>query len=268
MEIRFGDNLRVDRPRGGSWTSIKEVPLLILVGLTGVGKSTVLRHLLEADDRSIVTLPDRRQLTDLLLIPIAQNMLGQPQKPVTDRAERFRLTRTFRSKNPGGMAEAIAPLWIKLNTSTPNWFVFDGLRGASEISYSAEYLPQAHFLALTAPDGVRLQRLLGREDVFDQIKGGTAANDHNRFTFPKDMESISETEKKVLTRLVNQGKISAADLLAKLNIVRSERENYTPEETVAALDNKAANRSLIRDTTTQTAAEIAEACAKWLSSLP
>lgn len=268
MEIRFGENLRVDRPGAGSWTSIKEVALLILVGLTGVGKSTVLRHLLAAGSRSMVTLPDRRQLTDLLLIPHAQKMLGRPQKPVTDRADRFRLTRTFREANPGGMAQALAPLWIKSNKSTPAWFVFDGLRGANEISHAAEYLPQAHFLALTAPDGVRLQRLLGREDVFDQIKGEAAANDHNQFAFPKDTKYIGEPEKKVLTHLVNQGEISAADLLAKLNIVRSERENYNPEETIAALQNKAPNRSLILDTTTQTAADIAEACAKWLSSPP
>ena len=60
-------NLAIGTLAPAGWQRINELPLVILVGVTGVGKSTLLaefsKHL-----SSFLLLPDRRQLTDQLII--------------------------------------------------------------------------------------------------------------------------------------------------------------------------------------------------------
>lgn len=69
---------------------LRDLPLLVLVGLTGVGKSTLVEAL------GFPRLPDRRALVDLYVLP------RYGAKPPIPREERFRLTRRFREEFPGG----------------------------------------------------------------------------------------------------------------------------------------------------------------------
>ena len=57
------------QPLGDGWQSVAHLPLLILVGVTGVGKSTTLA-LLEAADPPVRQLPDRRTLADQLITKV------------------------------------------------------------------------------------------------------------------------------------------------------------------------------------------------------
>lgn len=68
----------------------REAPLLVLVGLTGVGKSTLVEAL------GLPRLPDRRELVDRYVLP------RYGATPPLPREERFRLTRRFREEFPGG----------------------------------------------------------------------------------------------------------------------------------------------------------------------
>ena len=77
--------------------------LIFVSGLTGVGKSTTLKTLAA----SVTLLPNRRDLTDEIIIPWVQQRLGQNQRSVTDRLERFDLTRNYREHNPGGIITAL-----------------------------------------------------------------------------------------------------------------------------------------------------------------
>ena len=47
--------------------------------------------------------------------------------------------------------------------------IFDGLRGADEVAFALKALPLARFAVLNAPDVVRVERLLQRQDAFDQV---------------------------------------------------------------------------------------------------
>ena len=92
-------------PLPDSWRPLAACPLMILVGVTGVGKSTVLAHLAEFG-LDYALLPDRRVLTDRLIISAMQAQEGGPIQPVTDRGLRFDYTRRYREQYRGGMAHA------------------------------------------------------------------------------------------------------------------------------------------------------------------
>ena len=69
--ISVGPGLAYGDPLPDGWLSIGGRPLLILVGVTGVGKSTTLDYLQQSALRFSL-LPDRRELTDRLIIGYLQ----------------------------------------------------------------------------------------------------------------------------------------------------------------------------------------------------
>ncbi|MGB5050434.1 MAG: hypothetical protein WBO46_15930 [Caldilineaceae bacterium] len=236
-------------PLADGWLSVADLPLLILVGVTGVGKSTTLA-LLEAGDPPVRQLPDRRALADLLIAKVQMDA-GEPARPVTDRAERFEYTRRYREQNPGGLAQALSQLWID-PAQWPQPLCFDGLRGADEVSYAAEHLPAARFAVLDAPDVVRVERLLCRGDRFDRLSSVTAAG--NGTALPgldvPGAEGLFNVEEQTrLSALVTEGSVRADDLRAKVAIVVAERQNYDPAAAIAALVRLAPARTVVIDTT-------------------
>ncbi len=163
----FAPGIGSGAQRPADWYSIADLPLTILIGVTGVGKSTTLNALAEIFEFTL--LPNRRTLTDHMIIAPMQLAAGEPISPVTDRSRRFDYTRRYREANPGGMAHALAGTSIDPEKH-PGLILFDGLRGVNEVKYAIEALPLARFVVLIAPDVVRVQRLLGRNDAFDQIE--------------------------------------------------------------------------------------------------
>jgi len=222
--------------------TIGRQPLLVLVGVTGVGKSTTLAALADQGVQ-FTLLPDRRSLTDDLIIAAMQELDGQPRSPVTDRRQRFAYTRRFRELNAGGMADALALLSVA-TTGPGTIFVFDGLRGENEVVAACRTLPTARFVMLDAPDAVRVVRLLGRSDPFDQIAasepGATHADAPDEALLEaaglagEDGQKIFRTqERQTLIKLVQEGSVTVADLRAKVDIVLEERRNYDPTATRA-----------------------------------
>ncbi len=260
-------SIQIDLENG---IAIRDLPLLILVGVTGVGKSTTLTALKEAGF-AIVMLPDRRILTDDLLIARLQADDGEPMRPVTDRVERFAYTRRYRERYDGGMAHALAGLHIDADPSALSTLnavlCFDGLRGAEEVRYAAQHLPLARFLVLDAPDTLRVERLIKRADTFDRIQDDAKA-DAALLDLPGVDELFSPTDQDYLRSLVTQGRTSADDLRAKLSIVIAERQNYDPVAALAELAALAAERTLLVDTAQSTPAEVAQGViAFWRTSI-
>ena len=166
----LADGLGVGRPPAG-WVAIVDMPVLILVGVTGVGKSTAV-DALRARWGEISLLPNRRKIADLLVIPTVQGWDGDPPTTVTDRRRRFDYTGRYRQRHSGGLAHAFSRLVLQRRPAVPGRgavTIFDGLRGADEVSFAAQSLPLARFAVLNAPDVVRVERLLQRQDAFDQV---------------------------------------------------------------------------------------------------
>lgn len=194
--------------------------LLIVLGLTGVGKSTAVAAL---TDRYTL-LPNRRELTDRLIIPVVQRRDGLPPGPVTDRLERFRLTRRYRELHPGGMTDALKG-YLETQNVSKGPFVFDNLRGLDETRAAVEAFPDARFVLLDAPPAVRLSRLVGRRDPFDN-----AVATNSRHTSLADqllaVEGLTGVfDVRVLAGWAARG-VPEADLLRAARVIVSESQNY------------------------------------------
>lgn len=224
--------------------------LLIVVGLTGVGKSTVLDEVLRAHP-SIRLLPNRRELTDRIVFPAVQRRLGVPERPVTDRLERFRLTAAYREMHPGGMAHALQA-WLdrelRERSGGSATLVFDNLRGVHEVAAAAAAFPHARFLLLDAAPATRLARLVDRRDPFDRVDApGThrepgdpeapappAAGEHlARLRQVPDADAVFDLER--IAAWAARERIEPADVERATRIIVEEQRNY---------DNSAARRHL------------------------
>ena len=135
--------------------------------------------------------------------------------------------------------------------------IFDGLRGENEIVHAVRLFPKARFLFLHAPDFVRVQRLVQRQDAFDAV--AVDGDGVDTAVLRKLATGIlTNQELDQLLSQVSKGEIDAQELQAKLTIVRSERQNYDPDATLTALQNLAPDRLILGDTVVFSAEEIAE----------
>jgi len=254
-----------------SWQPLTALPLLILVGVTGVGKSTTVTAVQQLAP-GLRLLPNRRTLTDWLIIGALQQADGMPIEPVTDRAARFGYTRRYRERYPGGMAHALSRLLVDTGQFSGG-LLFDGLRGANEVTHAANLLPHARFIMLDAPDLVRVVRLLARADDFDRISTETAKIANRAVAeLPEARALFDAVEMQTLQQLIDEDPDLFDDLRAKLKIVAEERRNYDPAATRMALETVAPRRSSIIDTVThspdQAAMQMCAAFIEWEKQRP
>jgi AAA domain len=256
MSLQFGSSVRVGQPQAG-FSALSNLGFFVLVGVTGVGKTTTLEALKSAGWQ-FSSLPDRRVVTDLVMIePLAG-------KTVTDREERFALTAKYRELHPGGMAQAIGTLQLDLEqVRTP--LVFDGLRGLEEVAYAAKTYAKARFIVLDAPDETRVERLLGRSDAFDRISsvnplGATL----EQLQTIKGVDSVFTAQQLEKFATLEHLGLSPSEIVAKTKIVVTERRNYDPIEARDYLLKLDARRVLYVDTTSATPQVIAQRIMDWV----
>lgn len=253
----------VDR-LGPGWQALRELPVTIIVGVTGVGKSTAL-ECLAALGRTFSLLPNRRVVADEVIIGTIQALDGQAPHPVTDRVTRLDYTARYRRLFPGGIAHALTGLVI----ATAQWpppLLFDGLRGIEEVGHAATVLPRSRFIVLHAPDEVRVARLLGRDDAFDQTAVAGGDDTLTALTALPGIERVFRAEQIArLAALAPGGGAAGEQVVKQVAIVVAERRNYDPD---AARDHLARHlppaRLLVVDTVKHHAIAVAELIATWL----
>ena len=186
-----------------------ERALLMLVALTGTGKSTTLARLrARLGDTGASAIPSRRELADWIVIPTAQALAGEPIEPILDRRRRFAYTRCFAEHVPGGMAAAFS--WLYLAADYDGCLLSEGIRGQNEIQYALENFPRWRIVELTLNPLTRLRRLSRRRDDFDRASG-TA-----------DLSFLPRRLREEAEALVKAGEITAEALA----IVKAEAANY------------------------------------------
>ena len=252
------DGLGAGAPPAG-WAAIVDLPVLVLVGVTGVGKSTAVNALRSGWD-GVSLLPNRRKIADLLVIPTVQGWDGETPGAVTDRRLRFDYTRRYRERYSGGLAHALSRLVLpRPQAGAPSLHIFDGLRGADEVTFTAQSLPLARFAVLHAPDVVRVERLLQRRDAFDQVAGLEAGGGFRWEDAAEGRALFTQEEQDRLAALVRRGEVDGVELAAKVAIVAAERRNYDPHAAAEILRREAPDRTVVVDTTTHSPAEAAAA---------
>lgn len=240
-----------------NWRSITEYPLLILVGLTGVGKTTTTDILLNSE-LNFTLLPNRRILTDQVIFPTITNS----KDPILCRIQRLELTRQYQQLYPAGMAYILSKLQVKMQLNN-SLLIFDGLRGENEVSYAAKMLPNAHFIVLEASNHIRLQRLINRQDTFDYINNYRSEslpkiNHKINLNIPEFSNLLTPTQQQEWLTLINQGKIEITELKDKLKIIAKEQQNYDIITSRNSLRKIAPQRTLAVNTAFYSSQQIAQ----------
>ncbi len=259
-------------PVPDGWQSISTQPLLIIVGTTGVGKSTTIATLID-QGLNFTLLPNRRTLSDKLVISTLLKT-DELEVPISCRIKRLNYARRYREKFPGGMAHILTQLYVDPE-QVASLLVFDGLRGENEVCYAANMLAKAKFVVLDTIDSVRFQRLLNRHNIFDQIAKSELEKQNleialegiTSFTalgVPEASNFFTIAEEQNLLALIKKGVLSVAEMHDKLKIFVEERRNYDPVTTRLTLQAIAPERTLVIDTTTLTPKQVAQ---KIISSL-
>ncbi|RED53236.1 hypothetical protein [Aestuariispira insulae] len=221
--------------------------IVIFTGLTGAGKTTAVSLFLEMMNKDAVLLPNRRELTDRLIIPEFAN------GPVQDRISRFEITGRFRNAHPGGMAEILAGLSIHPNLHG-RIFLFDNLRGRNEVDHALHQFGNATFVHVSAPLQVRLHRLLTRLDPFDQVKDRVANSEGlaERLRQSMPRQAVQGIMEKVACNLYD-----ATEVVDKLDILEKEAENYSDQDCLELLQSNAKSRQVIYRTDEETPEDFA-----------
>ncbi len=249
---------------------LSDLPLVIIVGLTGAGKTTTLAGLQESGV-NFTLLPNRRTVTDDLMISYLQKEDGQLPYPVTDRLQRFEYTARYRQKFPGGMGHALSRLAVNpKQVKLP--LVFDGLRGSNEVAYAAENFKQVYFLILDASDSTRLQRLLNRADVFDQAQSPSRETDHSLLQTLSEIEGIKDiftpTELQQICTFPQNQALSAEAIYQKTNIITTEHRHYDSKATRNYLiDMLPAERICLINNDTQSIKSVVTQVHQWFRTI-
>lgn len=241
--------------------------LLFLMGLTGVGKSTAVGAL-QSSGTPLTLLPNRRALTDALILPEMQRAARQPVQRVGDRLERFELTRRYRKAYPGGMVHALGQYlggrFLEANPPEERGtLVFDNLRGLDEARAGVAAFPEARFILLDAPPPTRVSRLMERRDSFDQVEITRSEN------IPFDeqlrtLEGFDEVFDAFDLALELQGR-AQDDVLKAVHIILSEARNYDMTAAAAYLRReKDTQNFLYLDTFKMSVDEVQARIQEWL----
>ena len=249
------------------YRSLTEFLLVILVGLTGVGKSTVIASLREK--LNFTLLPNRREITNEVIIRALQEEDDYPPTQVTDRVKRFEYTARYRARHPGGMAHALSRLFVD-STHAGSLLLFDGLRGLNEVQHAAISFPQAYFIVLDASDTVRLARLLKRADIFDTTSLTASSGGQTMLTALTAIQGIAAVFSREQLHQISQAANAAAlpvdEVVKRATVIVEERRNYDPITTRAYLtSNLSPEQVLIIDTATQPPEAVTAQATEWLN---
>lgn len=247
------------------WQPLTELPVVVMVGLTGVGKTTTLDQLAH-HDVSFTLLPNRRTITDQVIIATLQREAGQQSQPVTDRIARFDYTARYRARYPGGMAYAVSRLALD-PAALAMPLIFDGLRGLAEVQQAVVYFPKARFILLDAPDIVRLRRLLKRADLFDRAASPNQADPVAGLAAITHIETVfNPAELNQIARLAQTDEALEEEIIQKAAIIVAERLNYDSQAAASFLsDTLPPERLVVIDTAAQPAQAVVERLAGWLA---
>lgn len=265
--------LATGAPIPEGWARLVDMPLGIVVGGMGAGKSTLI-HSLRQSGLVFTLLPNRRDLTERLIVAPIQREDGlTPHK--LNRLERLPYIQRFHHHQPAGLGYAISLLSIDPAQVLPQGqplLLFDGLRGVDEVQYAYQHMPRAFFVGLYASEFVRLNRLLERHDAYDYIsKGSTPLASGEEMVSLKELgiplgdAVFTAEEAQMLLESVQHGLIDAVELRDRLTLLCAERELYDLTATFSLMQTLASERSLTIDTTLLTPEQVCDASAKFIA---
>jgi len=222
----------------------------------GTGKTTAVKKM--QSNGSVQVLPDRRWLTEQLIVAPMQREDSCQEVQSLSRTQRIPYIRRYKEHFPAGMAHAIAQLYLD-PAEYGHFILFDGLRGKKEVEYALDALPKAEFIFFDATELIRVQRLLDRSDPYDQVskkKRPSGSISLSGIDVSELTEIFSMEDAQTLLGFVSRKKINPDELRNILKLILLERSLYDKEATKLALTSLAPERTLVIDTDSHTAEEV------------
>lgn len=232
--------------------------ILFISGLTGVGKSSTLKTLSSQGEYQL--LPNRRDLTDQIVIPEILRDRQQEIKPVKDRLERFRITAEYRAKYPKGIIQALKSHLATLGDGS---YIFDNIRGLDECKATVSEFPDGRVIFLDAPPMVRLKRLIGRNDSFDKVNRPIRSTN-----LLEQLQAIAHIDQVFeLGEIVSLKTPTLEDdtILDAVHIILAEQKNYNASEASIYLKEVMEPHQLLYLDTSQLSLEqVSQTIKEWL----
>jgi dephospho-CoA kinase len=235
--------------------------ILFISGLTGVGKSTSLKALIALPN--YVLLPNRRDLTDQIIIPEILNDEEKDNQPINDRLERFRITAEYRKKHNSGMIHALQVYLATLQNPECH-YIFDNIRGLEECQAAIGVFSEARIIFLDAPALVRLGRLVGRQDSFDHVSRSPieASELLEQLECIQGINAIFNPLD--IVKLKTQS-IDDTKILDAVKIIVAEHNNYNAEQAACYLKSVLSDKQLLYLATSKlTIRQVATQIEAWL----
>lgn len=138
--------------------SVKQTSCVLVFGGAGVGKTTLVTKLAHELNGSVL---DRRAIVTDHVIPLYERETGTKAEK---RKERIAATQWYIGQGNPGLAKIVQQL-----TTKERLCIGDVLRDKEEVDYVLSHMPNAVIIALDASDDVRVRRISGRMDPFDQL---------------------------------------------------------------------------------------------------
>ncbi|NER37382.1 MAG: hypothetical protein F6J93_26020 [Oscillatoria sp. SIO1A7] len=140
---------------------------------------------------------------------------------------------------------------------------------------ATQMLPKAQFVVLEAPNRVRLERFLIRNDSFDRIGQSSSADNKNenkissfaQLGVPEAVNLFSPEERTEILTQLNQGHYSLSDFRDRLKIILEEQKNYDPLAARSVLEALPSTKTLFIDTTLDTPESISQKVMSFLSPI-
>jgi hypothetical protein len=194
-----------------------------------------------------------------------QRLLGKTPTPVSDRLERFRLTAAYRESHETGMVHALQVYLAKHPRLVLETLVFDNIRGLEECQGALNTFPKARFIFLNAPALVRLKRMLGRQDSFDQV----AATRLENTAFIENLQVIEGASEVFdlyeVARFEANAGLNEQSILGAVRIISAEQQNYNAEAAAAFLrQNTPPEQFLYLDTSQLSIDQVTAKIQTWL----
>ena len=185
---------------------------------------------------------------------------GQVIKPVKDRLERFRITAEYRKKYPSGIIQALK----KHNATLPEGnYIFDNIRGLDECKAAIREFPDSRVIFLDAPPLVRLERLLGRNDDFDQVQRNVETTG-----LLEQLQKIENIQQVFDPREIIALKTSTLEdskILDAVHIILAEQKNYNATAAATYLKSVMNDKQLLYlDTSQLSIEEVSKHIQRWI----
>lgn len=164
-DIIINDCLKLVFKNKKSQPLLTDQNIVFISGFTGSGKSTLLKKLAK-NLHGFAEIPERRYITLKCIIEPYANYFNLKHS-FNKREDRIAIVKSYKKNIPEGIVFALKH--IEITQDLPKGFIFDGIRGEEELKKVLETFKKAKVIVLKASKEIRLNRILERNDPYDQI---------------------------------------------------------------------------------------------------